>query len=75
MVQLVDELFEADEFALSRRSDSNSVNGKMRGDGILDDFEQCFVGVDGADLEFTEQLDHQTAESFECSGYFASGVD
>lgn len=39
----------------------------MIGDGVLDDLEQLFLRVGGADREPMQQLDHQAGEALEGS--------
>jgi hypothetical protein len=45
------------------------------GDRVLDDLEELFLGVGGADGKTVEQLDHQTGETLEGSGNANGGID
>jgi hypothetical protein len=45
------------------------------GDRVLDDLEELFLGVGGADGKTVEQLDHQTGETLEGSGKANGGID
>lgn len=47
----------------------------MVGDWVLDDLEELFLGIGGANGEAMQQLDHQTGETLESSGNADGGVD
>ena len=47
----------------------------MLGDRVLDDFEQLLLGIDAADGEAVEELDHETGETLECAGNADGGGD
>ena len=39
----------------------------MIGDGVLDDLEQLFLRIGGANREPMQELDHETSKSLECT--------
>ena len=74
-VQRLQVVLGADHGGLETHGHLAAVGGQVVGDGVLDDLEELFLGVGGADGEAVEQLDHQTGETLESSGNANGGVD
>jgi len=64
-----------DDLGIETQRDLAAVGGKVLGDWVLDDFEQLFLGIDAANGETMEELDHQAGETLEGAGDTDGGGD
>jgi len=64
-----------DDLGIETQRDFAAVRGKVLRDWVLNDFEQLFLGVDAADGEAVQELDHQAGETLEGAGDADGGGD
>jgi len=64
-----------DDFGIEAQRDLTAIRGKVLRDWVLDDFEQLFLGIDAADGEAVQELDHQAGETLEGAGDADGGGD
>jgi len=64
-----------DDLRVETQCDFATIGGQVLRDGILDDFEELLLGIDAADREAVEELDHETGETLERAGDADGGGD
>jgi hypothetical protein len=65
----------ADHGCLKTHGDLAAVGRQVVGDRVLNNLQELFLRVGGADGKSVEQLNHQTGKSLESSGDADGGVD
>lgn len=65
--QSVDVVSHPDHFGVETEGDFSAIHREVVGDGVLDDLQQLFLGVDRSNRESMEQLHHETCKAFERS--------
>lgn len=65
--QGVDVVPYTDDIGVETQSDLSAIRWEVVGDGVLDDLQQLFLGVDRSNGEAMEQLDHETRKALEGS--------
>jgi len=64
-----------DDFGVEAQRDLAAIRGKVLRDWVLNDFEQLFLGIDAADGEAVQELDHEASETLEGAGNADGGGD
>jgi len=70
-----DEVCDVDELTSNGSTDTECTRREILCDGVLDDLEEDIRTISGSDLEFIEELDHQTGETLESTGNTHAGRD
>lgn len=68
-------IVDAHDWRIETERDLAAVGREMVGDRVLDDLEEFFLGVGGADGEAVQELHHQSGEPLECARDAHRGAD